>query len=180
MPIESINPATEELIKSYEAISDEEVKKIINDVNSEYLNWKRTSFSERKKLMGNAANILREEKHKYAEILTLEMGKPITEAIAEVEKCAWVCEYYAENTEVILQNEIIKSDATESYVQFDPIGIVLAVMPWNFPYWQVFRFAAPALMAGNAGLLKHASNVPMSALAIEEVFHKAGFPKEYI
>ena len=94
-----------------------------------------------------------------------------------MEKCAWVCEYYAENTEVILQNEIIKSDATESYVQFDPIGIVLAVMPWNFPYWQVFRFAAPALMAGNAGLLKHASNVPMSALAIEEVFQKAGFPK---
>jgi succinate-semialdehyde dehydrogenase/glutarate-semialdehyde dehydrogenase len=177
MPIESLNPATEELIKRFEPISDDEVTKIIDTVNSEYLNWKITSFSERKKLMGNAANVLREEKHKYAEILTLEMGKPITEAIAEVEKCAWVCEYYAENTEVILKNEIIKTDASESYVQFDPIGIVLAVMPWNFPYWQVFRFAAPALMAGNAGLLKHASNVPMSALAIEEVFHKAGFPK---
>jgi succinate-semialdehyde dehydrogenase/glutarate-semialdehyde dehydrogenase len=177
MPIESINPATEELIKSYEAISDEEVKKIINDVNNDFLDWKNTSFFDRKALMGNASNILRKEKKKYAEILTIEMGKPITEANAEVEKCAWVCEYYAENTEVILQNEIIKTDASESYVQFDPIGIVLAVMPWNFPYWQVFRFAAPALMAGNAGLLKHASNVPMSALAIEEIFHKAGFPQ---
>lgn len=177
MPIESLNPATEELIKKYEPFSDEEVTKIIDNVNSEYFGWKKTSFTERKKLLGNAANVLREEKHKYAEILTLEMGKPITEAIAEVEKCAWVCEYYAENSEVILKNEIIKTDASESYVRFDPIGIVLAVMPWNFPYWQVFRFAAPALMAGNAGLLKHASNVPLSALAIEEVFHKAGFPK---
>ncbi len=177
MPIESLNPATEELFKSYKPFSDDEVAKVINDVNNEFLLWKNTSFGDRKALMGKAANILRVEKDKYAEILTLEMGKPITEAIAEVEKCAWVCEYYAENTEVVLQKELISSDASESYVQFDPIGIVLAVMPWNFPYWQVFRFAAPALMAGNACLLKHASNVPMSALAIEEVFHKAGFPK---
>jgi succinate-semialdehyde dehydrogenase/glutarate-semialdehyde dehydrogenase len=177
MVIETINPATEELVKRYEPFSDDEVTKIISGVNDEFHNWKNISFGNRKALLGNAANILREEKQKYAEILTLEMGKPITEAIAEVEKCAWVCEYYAENTEVILKNEIIKTDAAESYVQFDPIGIVLAVMPWNFPYWQVFRFAAPALMAGNAGILKHASNVPMSALAIEEIFHKAGFPK---
>ncbi|HED37257.1 MAG TPA: NAD-dependent succinate-semialdehyde dehydrogenase, partial [Ignavibacteria bacterium] len=127
--------------------------------------------------MFNAAKVLRENKRRYAEILTLEMGKPILQAYSEVEKCAWICDYYAENTEKMLSKEIIKTDASESFVQFDPLGVVLAVMPWNFPYWQVFRFAAPALMAGNAGVLKHSSNVPMSALAIEEVFNKAGFPE---
>lgn len=177
MAIETINPATEELIKSFDPISDEEVKSIIDYVQNDFLLWKNKDVSHRKKLMLNTAEILRDEKEKYGKILTLEMGKPISQAIAEVEKCAWVCEYYAENTENILANEIIETDATESYVQFDPIGIVLAVMPWNFPFWQVFRFAAPALMAGNAGILKHASNVPMSALAIEEIFRNAGFPK---
>lgn len=177
MPIESLNPATEELIKSYEPISDEEVEKIIDRADYEFNTWKFRSLIDKKLLMGNAANILREDKYKYAKILTKEMGKPLTEAAAEVEKCAWVCEYYAENTESMLKKEIIKTDASESFVRFDPIGIVLAVMPWNFPFWQVFRFAAPALMAGNAGLLKHASNVPMCALAIEEIFHRAGFPK---
>jgi succinate-semialdehyde dehydrogenase/glutarate-semialdehyde dehydrogenase len=177
MAIETINPATEELVKQFTAHSDDEVKLIIENVNKEFLTWKNKSFSERKILMLRAAEILKNEKKHYAEILTLEMGKPIKQAIAEVEKCAWVCEYYTENTESILQKEFIKTDASESYVQFDPIGIVLAVMPWNFPFWQVFRFAAPALMAGNAGILKHASNVPMSALAIEEIFHKAEFPK---
>ncbi len=176
MAIETINPHTEELVKSFNTLSNEKVVGIIDNVHTEYLEWKKTSFDRRKNLMLNAAQVLRNEKQKYAEILTLEMGKPITQAIAEVEKCAWVCEYYAENAESILSNEIIKTDASESYVQFDPIGIVLAVMPWNFPFWQVFRFAAPALMAGNAGILKHASNVPMSALAIEEIFKKAGFP----
>jgi succinate-semialdehyde dehydrogenase/glutarate-semialdehyde dehydrogenase len=177
MAIETVNPATEEIVKSFTPMTDEEVKIIIDDVNTDFLNWKTEELMHRKSLMLNAAKILKNEKMKYAEILTLEMGKPITQAIAEVEKCAWVCEYYAENTESILAKEFIETDATESYVQFDPIGIVLAVMPWNFPFWQVFRFAAPALMAGNAGILKHASNVPMSALAIEEIFQKAGFPK---
>ncbi|MFZ1291310.1 MAG: NAD-dependent succinate-semialdehyde dehydrogenase [Melioribacteraceae bacterium] len=177
MAIESVNPTTGKMIKSIDAFTNEKVEIIINEMQNDFFKWKETSFDERKKLMFNAANILRNEKDKYAEILTLEMGKPITQAIAEVEKCAWVCEYYAENAESILQKEFIKTDASESFVQFDPIGIVLAVMPWNFPFWQVFRFTAPALMAGNAGLLKHASNVPMSALAIEEIFHKAGFTK---
>ena len=177
MAIETINPATEELVKKFTPTSDKEVKIIIDQVDEEFQLWKNKTYAERKVLMFKAAEVLRSEKQHYAEILTLEMGKPIKQAIAEVEKCAWACEYYAENTESILEKEFIETDASESYVQFDPIGIVLAVMPWNFPYWQVFRFAAPALMAGNAGILKHASNVPMSALAIEEIFHKAGFPK---
>ncbi len=177
MAIETINPATEELVKSFTSISNEEVQKIISSVHNDFLNWKTTSFEHRKELMLSAASILRKEKEHYAEILTLEMGKPILQSIAEVEKCAWVCEYYAESAEEFLTKETIETDGAESYVQFDPIGIVLAVMPWNFPFWQVFRFAAPALMAGNAGLLKHASNVPISALAIEEIFQKAGFPK---
>ncbi|MCB9211678.1 MAG: NAD-dependent succinate-semialdehyde dehydrogenase [Ignavibacteriales bacterium] len=177
MAIETVNPATGKLVKTFKPFTNEKVDSIINETHSAFGKWRATSFAERKKLMLNAAKILKNEKEKYAKILTIEMGKPITQAISEVEKCAWVCEYYAENAESILKNEIIETDASESYVQFDPIGIVLAVMPWNFPYWQVFRFAAPALMAGNAGLLKHASNVPKSALAIEEVFQKAGYPK---
>lgn len=177
MAIKTINPATGEVIKTFGEFSDEKVNQIIEDSHGAFLKWRKTPFDFRKNLMLNAAKELRHNKEKYAEILTLEMGKPIKQSYAEVEKCAWVCEYYAENTEKILADEIIESDADESYVRFDPIGIVLAVMPWNFPYWQVFRFAAPALMAGNVGLLKHASNVPMSAMAIEEVFINAGFPK---
>ena len=177
MAIETINPANEKTVKTFKPFSKKEINKIIKNVNNDYAEWKKTSFNKRKTLMLKAATILRNKKNKYAKILTLEMGKPITQAIAEVEKCAWVLEYYARNTKSILSKKIIKTDASESYVQFDPIGIVLAVMPWNFPFWQVFRFAAPALMAGNAAILKHASNVPMSALAIEEIFQKAGFPK---
>jgi succinate-semialdehyde dehydrogenase / glutarate-semialdehyde dehydrogenase len=178
MAIETLNPATEELINTFNPNSNDEVQIIIDNVHDSFIEWRKTIFSDRKKFMLNASEVLRNGTVKYAEILTLEMGKPITQAIAEVEKCAWVCEYYAENAGNILSKEFIETDASESYVQFDPIGTVLAVMPWNFPYWQVFRFAAPALMAGNACLLKHASNVPMSALAIEEVFQKAGFPKD--
>lgn len=177
MAIESINPANAKLIKRYKPYSTSKIESIINSVNNDFLNWKNTNFNQRKKLMLTVSRILKKEKEKYAKILTLEMGKPIKQAITEVEKCAWVCKYYAENAESILQKEFIKTDASESYIQFDPIGIVLAVMPWNFPFWQVFRFAAPALMAGNACLLKHSSNVPMSALAIEEIFRKSGFPK---
>ncbi len=177
MAIETINPANNQLVKSFDEYSSEQVSLIIEKAQTAFLTWRETSFMERSKLMFKAASILRKSKKKYAEIMTIEMGKPITQAIAEVEKCAWVCDYYAENAESFLSEEFIQTDASESYVQFDPIGIVLAVMPWNYPFWQVLRFAAPALMAGNVALLKHASNVPMSALAIEEVFSEAGFPK---
>ena len=177
MPLETINPATGDLVKSFDEITKKEVDDIINHTHDAFLSWKNVSYSERSKLMMNAANVLKDKKEEYGKILTLEMGKPIKQATSEVEKCAWVCEYYAKNTETILKKELIETDASESYVQFDPIGVVLAVMPWNFPFWQVFRFAAPALMAGNVGILKHASNVPMSALAIEQIFLHAGFPQ---
>ncbi len=177
MSIVSINPATGETIKSFEEYGKEKVFGIIEQVQKDYELWRGISFSERRKYMLKVAEIMRSRKRKYAEIMTAEMGKPITQAIAEVEKSAWVCEYYAENAEKFLSEEYVETDAGESFVRFDPIGIVLAVMPWNFPLWQVFRFAAPALMAGNAGVLKHASNVPMSALAIEEIFREAGLPE---
>ena len=127
--------------------------------------------------MKKAAAILRERKAEFARLMAIEMGKPLKQGVAEAEKCAWACEYYADNAEAYLAPEITKTDASKSYVAFDPLGVVLAVMPWNFPFWQVFRFAAPALMAGNAGVLKHASNVPGCALAIEEILAQAGFPK---
>lgn len=177
MPLRTINPATGELVKSFSEMTKKEVDEIIDNSHEAFLSWREVSFAERSKLMMNASNVLKEQKEEYGKILTLEMGKPIKQAISEVEKCAWVCEYYAENAEKILNKEIIETDASQSYVQFDPLGVVLAVMPWNFPFWQVFRFAAPALMAGNVGILKHASNVPMSALAIEQVFSLAGFPQ---
>ncbi|MDA3860436.1 MAG: NAD-dependent succinate-semialdehyde dehydrogenase [Melioribacteraceae bacterium] len=176
MAIETINPTNNKLVKSFEKMSNEQVNKIITNSENTYKEWRTTTFENRANLLLKTANVLRKNKAKYAEIMTLEMGKPITQSIGEVEKCAWVCEYYAENVELMLNNEIIPTDASESFVQFDPIGIVLAVMPWNFPFWQVFRFAAPALLAGNVCLLKHASNVPMSALAIEEIFIAAGLP----
>ncbi|MBU1096713.1 MAG: NAD-dependent succinate-semialdehyde dehydrogenase [Bacteroidetes bacterium] len=177
MAISTINPATGKLVKKFTEHTSNQVEILIQNAHQRFIDYKDAAYQEKKELMVKAANILRESAHHYGKILTLEMGKTFSQAVAEVEKCAWVCEYYAENAETILQNEIIDTDATESYVQFNPIGVVLAVMPWNFPFWQVFRFAAPALMAGNVCLLKHASNVPMCALAIEEIFKQAGFPE---
>ncbi|MFC2136315.1 NAD-dependent succinate-semialdehyde dehydrogenase [Bacteroidota bacterium] len=177
MAIQTINPATEEIVKTFDEYSKEEVSQIIDRANEAFSSWRNTTFAERKKLMNAAAAVLKNNSEKYAEIMTLEMGKPILQGIAEAEKCAWVCEYYAENAEDMLKIEMISTDATESYAQFDSLGIVLAVMPWNFPFWQVFRFAAPGLMAGNVGVLKHASNVPMCAMTIEEIFKLAGFPQ---
>lgn len=173
----SINPYTGEELKVYKNHTKKEVSEIIEKADKRFYSWRDTSFIERKKLMLAAASELKKNKKEYAEMMTLEMGKPISQAIAEVEKCAWVCEYYAENAEKQLQNEVIKTDAFKSYVSYEPLGVVLAVMPWNYPFWQVFRFAAPALMAGNIGVLKHASNVFGSALNIEKVFKRAGFPE---
>ena len=173
----SLNPYTGKELKTYKNHTKKEISEIIDKADAGFYSWRKTSFSERKKLMLAAASELKKNKIEYAETMTLEMGKPISQAIAEVEKCAWVCEFYAENAEKQLQNEIIKTDAHKSYVSYEPLGVVLAIMPWNYPFWQVFRFAAPALMAGNIGVLKHASNVFGSALNIEKVFKRAGFPE---
>ncbi|MCD6162221.1 MAG: NAD-dependent succinate-semialdehyde dehydrogenase [candidate division Zixibacteria bacterium] len=175
--MKAINPATNELIKEYKEHTKEEASQIINACHNEHLSWRKIPFGDRAQLMHKAADNLRENKEEYARTMTLEMGKIIAEARAEIEKCAWVCDFYAGNAERFLQDEIIETDASKSFAAFEPLGVVLAVMPWNFPFWQVFRFAAPALMAGNGGVLKHASNVPGCALAIERVFHEAGFPE---
>ncbi|MCH8012140.1 MAG: NAD-dependent succinate-semialdehyde dehydrogenase [Candidatus Marinimicrobia bacterium] len=179
MSITAINPATGELIKEYPELTPDEVQEAINKSNLAFQSWRKVKVYDRAKLMKKAAQVLRDKANEYGELMALEMGKPIKEGRAEVEKCAWVCDYYAENTEKFLQHEFISTDASKSFVTFQPLGVILAVMPWNFPFWQVFRFAAPSLMAGNSGILKHASNVPGCALAIEEVFKEAGFP-EYV
>lgn len=175
--MKAINPKNNCLIKEYPEHTEEDIKKIIGLVQDAHDSWRKTSFALRAEKMHKAAEILRTRKKEFAQLITDEMGKIIRESRAEVEKCAWVCDYYADHAETFLKNEYVQTDASESYVTFDPLGIVLAVMPWNFPFWQVFRFAAPALMAGNAGMLKHASNVPGCSLAIESIFREAGFPK---
>lgn len=178
MTLTSLNPATNETMKTYEEMDNATISNIIDAVADAYLDWQHIDFSNRRRLMLRAAELLGERTTEYGRLMALEMGKPIRQGVAEVEKCAWVCRYYAENAGEILKLERIPiSGSVESYIRFDPLGIILAVMPWNFPFWQVFRFAAPALMAGNAGLLKHASNVPQCALAIEGLFRDAGFPK---
>jgi len=175
--LSSINPANNILIKNYDEMTGPESADIISLADKTFKNWKETSFIHRSELMKNAAKVLRENSEEYSVLMTIEMGKPIVQSRTEVEKCAWVCDYYADNAENFLADEIIKTEATKSFVSYQPLGVILAVMPWNFPFWQVFRFAAPNLMAGNAGLLKHASNVSGCALAIEDIFRKAGFPE---
>ena len=175
--IESINPDTEAIIATFEPFTPAQVEQALVDADTAFRQWRRQSFGERAGAMRRAAELLRTRKARYAGLITAEMGKPITQAEAEVEKCAWVCEYFADNAERFLARRPAQTNAKLSYVAFEPLGVVLAVMPWNFPFWQVFRFAAPTLMAGNTALLKHASNVPQCALAIEEVFRDAGFPR---
>ncbi len=177
MALQSINPANGELIEQYEEITESEIDAKLSKAAVAFDHWKNTSFSERTDKMAAAADVLKNQRDRWAEVMVREMGKPITEARSEVEKCAWVCEYYAEHAEAFLAKEEVKTDASRSYVRYDPLGPVLAIMPWNFPFWQVFRFATPGLMAGNVGLLKHASNVSGCALAIEEIFREAGFPE---
>ncbi|PMB05277.1 NADP-dependent succinic semialdehyde dehydrogenase, partial [Fischerella thermalis CCMEE 5328] len=172
----TINPATGELLKNFEPHSDAEIAAKLDLAQQAFEHYRQTSFSERSRWLDKVADILEQEKADLAKLMTLEMGKTYKSAIAEVEKCAWVCRYYAEHAAQFLADTYVETDATKSFVKYQPLGIILAVMPWNFPFWQVFRFAAPALMAGNVGLLKHASNVPQCALAIEEIIQKAGFP----
>jgi len=177
MTIQSINPATGESIKEYTLLENRELRPAIKATHKAYHSWRKTTIAQRATLMREAARILKTETHDYARLMAEEMGKPVKGGRAEVEKCALVCDYYAEHAEEFLRREPVANGNTKSFVTFEPMGAVLAVMPWNFPLWQVFRFAAPALMAGNVGLLKHASNVPGCALAIEDVFRQAGFPE---
>src|SRR6266705_849151 len=175
MPIASSNPATGENLKEFSAVDDAEIEKRLSCAENAFRKYRRTTFTQRSELLHAVGELLFQEKKRYAEIITLEMGKLFRDSIAEIEKCARGCRFYAENGERFLEDEVAQTDAAKSYVQYQPLGPVLAIMPWNFPFWQVFRFAAPALMAGNVGLLKHASNVPQCALAIEEIFRRAGF-----
>jgi succinate-semialdehyde dehydrogenase / glutarate-semialdehyde dehydrogenase len=175
MAIATINPATGETLKTFEPLTDSEIDRKLELAAATFGAHRRTSFRERSEKMRRAAEILESDKNHFARTMTLEMGKPIKAAVSEAEKCAWVCRYYADNAEAFLADEAVETDATQSYIHYQPLGPVLAVMPWNFPFWQVFRFAAPGLMAGNVGLLKHASNVPQCALAIEGIFLRAGF-----
>ena len=175
--LKSINPLTGETTKVFETHSEKGVEKIINAVDKTWHHWRSTSFSHRSLLMQNLASLLKTQKENLARLMAIEMGKVKNEGIAEIEKCAWVCEYYAQNAESFLENETIATEASRSFVSYQPLGTILAIMPWNFPFWQVFRFAAPTLMAGNTAVLKHASNVPGCAMAIEDLFREAGFPE---
>ena len=175
--VTSINPYSGKVLNTYKKHTNKEVNTILENANNQFSIWKNTSFSERKLFMVNAGKELLKNKQQYAEMISNEMGKPISQSISEVEKCALVCDFYAENAEKQLATENIKTDAFKSYIAYEPLGVILAIMPWNYPFWQVFRFAAPALMAGNIPVLKHASNVFGSALLIQKVFERAGFPE---
>src|ERR1700747_1162446 len=176
MAMQTVNPATGEVLKTFESLSDAQLAVKLQKAADTFLSYRKTPFAARARMMLNAAAILEKEKENYARVMTTEMGKTFRSAVDEAAKCAWVCRYYAENAERFLADEVVETTAKRSFIRYLPLGPVLAVMPWNFPFWQVLRFAAPALMAGNVGLLKHASIVPQSALAIEDIFRRAGFP----
>jgi succinate-semialdehyde dehydrogenase/glutarate-semialdehyde dehydrogenase len=178
MAIATVSPATGETIRTFDALSDREIDEKIAAATRAFRVNRGRSFDERATRMRSAADILDRRKDELGRLITTEMGKPVKAAIAEIQKCATVCRYYAEHAAAYLADEHIPTDAHDSFIRYEPLGSILAVMPWNFPFWQVFRFAAPALMAGNVGLLKHASNVPQSALAIEEVLRAAGFDRD--
>jgi len=177
MAIASINPANGQVLETFEALSDSEIERKIQLASDTFFKYRTLPFAERARMMLKAADILDNEKAALGRIMTLEMGKPLRAAVDEAVKCAWGCRYYAENAERFLADETVETAAKRSYIRYQPLGPILAVMPWNFPFWQVFRFVAPALMAGNTGLLKHASNVPQCALKIEEILRRAGFPE---
>ena len=177
MALQAINPANGEAVATYEEMNAQQVRDAVDRAHAAFLGWRRRSFEERATLMRKAAQILRSNAAHYARLMAQEMGKPVRDGVAEAQKCALGCDFYAENAARFLAREPVATDARTSFVTFNPLGVVLAIMPWNFPFWQVFRFAAPGLMAGNAAVLKHASNVPGCALAIEDIFRQAGFPE---
>lgn len=175
--MQSFNPYTQTLIQNYDELSDKELQEKLEATQKAFTLWKETSFEFRAKLILKLGEQLKVQKESLGKLITNEMGKPLKQSIAEVEKCAWLCTYYAEITAQTLQNKIIETDASKSYVRYEPLGVILAIMPWNYPFWQYFRFIIPNLMAGNVGVLKHASNVSGCALTIEKLFDDAGFPK---
>jgi len=177
MSIQAINPATGEVVATHDEMKPDVVASIVESVHAAALDWRRASYADRAVPMRKAAEILRKEARDFAHLMAREMGKPVRDGVAEAQKCATACDFFAEHAAKFLAREVVKTEARSSFVTFNPLGVVLAVMPWNFPFWQVFRFAAPGLMAGNAAVLKHASNVPGCAIAIEEIFHRAGFPE---
>lgn len=177
MEFRSINPYNNKEVGKYKTHTSKELDSILDKSASAFEKWSREPLSKRVELLKKAGQVLRDNVNEYAQMITAEMGKPISESRAEVNKCAWVCDYYADNADEFLSNKEVKTDAAKSFVRYDPMGTVFAIMPWNFPFWQVFRFAAPTLTSGNTGLLKHASNVFGCALQIEEVFKKAGYPE---
>lgn len=177
MTIEAINPATGETVRVYQELPPDVASQIVAETHEAFLGWRETSFAERSVLMKKAADVLRARAKDLARLTAIEMGKPVTAGEAELRKCALACDFYAENAEHFLSRKMVQTEARKSFVAFNPLGVILAVMPWNFPFWQAFRFAAPGLMAGNGAVLKHASNVPGCALAIEEIFRDSGFPK---
>lgn len=177
MSYRSVNPATGETLASFKDHNSKEIEAKLTKACETYRDWRKLAIHVRCKYLSTVADLLEARKEDYAKLITQEMGKPIAQSVSEVEKCAWVCRYYAEHAKLLLKDEVIKTDAEQSYVSYEPIGPVLAIMPWNFPFWQVFRFAAPALAAGNVGLLKHASNVPQCAQAIGQIFLDAGCPE---
>jgi len=177
MSLRSVDPASGEVLATFEETTPAEIERILDGARRAFLDWRERSVKQRAGLMAEAARLLRAKKNDHARAMALEMGKPVVQGEAEIEKCAWGCDYYAEHAAAFLAEQPRATDASRSYVRFDPLGPVLAIMPWNFPFWQVFRFAAPTLMAGNVAVLKHASNVPRCALEIEQVFRAAGFPE---
>ena len=177
MAIATVNPATGQLVKSFEPISDSQIEEKIQRAALTFPKFRSLPFAERAGMMKKAGDILESEKNELAAIMTTEMGKTLRSAVDEAAKCAWACRYYAEHAERMLADEVIATTARRSFIRYQPLGVILVVMPWNFPFWQVFRFIAPGLMGGNVGLLKHASNVPQCALKIEEILRRAGFPE---
>ena len=175
--IKTTNPFNNQVLKEYKLHSPEEVLQIVEQSNKTFQQWKLTSIKERCRLLMNLAQIIEDDKEDLATLMTLEMGKPITQSISEIEKCVTLCDFYATNADDFLADELIETDASESFISYDPLGTILAIMPWNYPFWQVMRFAIPTLTAGNTAILKHAANVTGSALAIEKLFEKAGYPK---